>query len=74
MKLPNQVNPIIRNTLDSVHPDTINSVNPQRAAITTSIPSTAAFFPGFLPEFGFSSLVYCLPGPGPDGFQCVFLG
>jgi len=74
MKLPNQVNPIIRNDLDGVHPSKMNSVNPQRAALTTNIPSTAAFFPNFLPEFGFSSLVYCLPGPGPGGFQCVFLG
>jgi hypothetical protein len=74
MKLPNQVNPITRTTLDDVHPSKINSVNPQGAAFTTNIPSTAVFFPGFLPEFGFSSLVYCLPGPGPGGFQCVFLG
>lgn len=31
-----------------------------------------AYIPWFLPPF--SSFVYCLPGPGPGGFQCVFLG
>jgi hypothetical protein len=31
-----------------------------------------AYIPWFLPPF--SSLVYCLPGPGSGGFQCAFLG
>jgi len=73
MLLPNQVKPILRNASDPVRLGKASDVNPQRLTSTTIL-SRAVFFPGFLPELGFSSLVYCLPGPGPGGLQCVFLG
>jgi hypothetical protein len=74
MKLPNQVKPILRTTLVGIHASKMNNVNPQQALFTTGIPSTATFFPGLLPEFGLSLRLYCLPGPGDGGFQCVVFG